>query len=579
MIKRLNHARDFVFLGLITWITHFYHFKSFGLYEDDYHRTTRAMAMGWLQFVKYLIEQTREEGRPLHDGLIIFFSFLGNKIGGLSAIYIFGYLIVLLNVLLLYLLLKRLSKHPFIPLAGALGLCLFPADTTRTIYLTHSLGVQPSITFLLMAFHFYIRGKTKSSYLAIIGSLFTYETAFPVFLAAPLLTQKTFDLSLLWKMVRHACILFALAVLVALIRVLGLESGRGRIQELDDDRVWQALINTVVGPITSLKAFWQRAWEMVPGLGQDKEMAVILFLCLTITSYILHRRRLNLSVIGSDDPLRADFLQANVSKRNFLHLILAFAKDLRPLIVSGVVMLLFAYPLTLTTTATALGTKSSRVHAAASIGAAILFACVLAFVELLGELFKKRVVVNVLMASFLSLLVGFGLVVQKDFQASWSDQKNFWADVVRLAPDIEPGTVVLIDGATPYDSQTHPFSVSPYFASISLVPKAIYDLSSWEEELQVFILQPDWRDGIISDSLFVLNDMTAIGDNGGAWLKETPIIVEPGNVILLEKGEETKRLTEVTAGDKKFQLKQLANVQPGESFLKEGAIYQYLAQR
>ena len=570
--KGLNHAKDFIFLGFVTWITHFYHLRSFGLYEDDYHRTTRTMTMGWLQFIDYLITRTSEEGRPFHDGFIIFFAFLGNKIGGLNAIYIFGYLIVFLNVILFYLLLKHLSRHPLIPLAGALGLCLFPADTTRTIYLTHSLGIQPSVTFLLVAFHFYIRKKKKAAYWTILGSLLTYETLFPVFIAAPLLTSRKYDLNLLREAVRHICVLGSLFILVAVVRLLGLESGQGRIQNLDDDSIWRALTNIVIGPVTSLKSFWQRAYEVIPKLSQDREIAVIFFLCLLVTSYILYRRRLYLPAIGSGDSSRA-----NLSKRNFSSSIFAFAVVVRPLIASGIVMLLFAYPLTLTTTATAIGTKNSRVHAAASIGAAMLFACLLAFIDLLGELLKKRVIVNMLMAGFLSLLMGFGLVVQKDFQASWATQKNFWADFVRLAPDIKPDTFVLIDGLTVYDSQTYPLSISPYFASISLVPKAIYDLSSWEEEIQVWILQPDWRDNIVSDGLFVLSDTTAVGNNGGALLRERPIIVEPSNVILLEKGDPTKRLTEVVVGDKIFQIKQPA-AQPEASSLKEGAIYNYIVQ-
>ena len=42
--------------------------------------------------------------------------------------------------------------HRAFTLIGALVYCLFSADTTQA-FITHSLGLQPSLTLLLLAFH------------------------------------------------------------------------------------------------------------------------------------------------------------------------------------------------------------------------------------------------------------------------------------------------------------------------------------------------------------------------------------------------------------------------------------------
>src|SRR5436305_461513 len=83
--------------------------------------------------------------RPLGFFLPDLFSFIGDKLGGLPAIYLLGFLIVTLNSFLCYRLLRtRIPRAA--ALAGALAFCLFPADTTK-ILLTHDFQLQPSLTF------------------------------------------------------------------------------------------------------------------------------------------------------------------------------------------------------------------------------------------------------------------------------------------------------------------------------------------------------------------------------------------------------------------------------------------------
>ncbi|HCF27336.1 MAG TPA: hypothetical protein DEV81_09075, partial [Cyanobacteria bacterium UBA11049] len=211
---------------LITWTSRFYYFTQFGIYEDDHYRVPVAMAWNWSEFWQFLsllpsnLIQMNGQGRMLHPSLIQTFSFLGEQLGGLSAIYLFGFCIVATNTILFYYLLKRLYNQPIFVIAGTLTFALFPADTTQA-FLTHALGVQPALMLLLIAFHLYIskrRSFTFLSYLCIFTSLFIYEKFFLVFLAAPLLKQS--PKSLKRELIQHSMLLSGAFIAVAIARRL-----------------------------------------------------------------------------------------------------------------------------------------------------------------------------------------------------------------------------------------------------------------------------------------------------------------------------------------------------------------------
>ena len=135
----------------LVWIAQFHHFRDFGLYEDDYWFISEAMGKN----LDYLFSRLHTafialpQGRPFGFFLPDLFSFVGDKLGGLAAIYLLGFAIVTLNTFLCYRLLR--VRVPATPSAvGAAVFCLFPADTTK-ILLTHDFQLQPSLTFALLA--------------------------------------------------------------------------------------------------------------------------------------------------------------------------------------------------------------------------------------------------------------------------------------------------------------------------------------------------------------------------------------------------------------------------------------------
>src|SRR5262249_35203451 len=129
-----------LFLVAVLWIAHFFCFRSFGLYEDDYAVISTPLSWDLSRVLSDLQQEiaTLPLGRPIGFFLTLFLAFLAGKIGGLRTAYIFGFLVQVTNVCLFYFLIKKISLET-IAFIGALAFGLFPADTTH-IFLTHSLG-------------------------------------------------------------------------------------------------------------------------------------------------------------------------------------------------------------------------------------------------------------------------------------------------------------------------------------------------------------------------------------------------------------------------------------------------------
>jgi hypothetical protein len=161
--------------ALLVWTAQFHHLADFGLYEDDYWFIAQAMGKG----PDYLLMRLQTaftvlpQGRPLGFFLPDLLSFTGDKLGGLTAIYVLGFAIVTLNTFLCYRLLRM--RVPMAPAVfGAAVFCLFPVDTTKFL-LTHDFQLQPSLTFALLAAVAYTSGRLPVAYVLGAGSLLSYE--------------------------------------------------------------------------------------------------------------------------------------------------------------------------------------------------------------------------------------------------------------------------------------------------------------------------------------------------------------------------------------------------------------------
>lgn len=146
-----NQVKVVLILSVTAWLAHFFYFRDFGLYEDDYvfiSDATNINATYLLEKLQYFI--LWPQGRPFGFYLPSLFSFLGDKLGGLSAIYLLGFLIVTLNAYLFYRIIKRIYPT-LIAVIGGLAFCLFPADSTNILFCGHFARLKRNLAKFLIS--------------------------------------------------------------------------------------------------------------------------------------------------------------------------------------------------------------------------------------------------------------------------------------------------------------------------------------------------------------------------------------------------------------------------------------------
>ncbi len=570
----LDSLQIFLLLFIIIGIGDFWYFTDFGLYEDDYDRIPFALEAGWIgsgsglgRFILNHILIEQGQGRALHDILIVIFSWIGNKLGGFHSIYLIGYFIITINACLFYTLLKRFALPKVFIITGVLAFSLFPADTTQP-FLTHSLGIQPSITFLLIALHCYVAKKKILSYFIILGSLLCYEPIFPVFLAAPLFKNK-WNLRLCRELIKHS---FLMAIMVTCLILLRKLLGETRASDVDFVIALQIVVrHVVIGPFISLKMFLYRPLTTLTEL--NLKSLLIILPCWIGLLWIFSHLETKFPSRSKDSVLsiRTRFLNLEITE-NF-QLILKF-------LLIGIVTVILAYPFALSSDVTIISGRSSKVHTAAVVGASIVCACVCWTIWFIANNYRKKYIGTALLATFFALLIGFGLVVQQDYILSWQYQKAFWTDIDVLCPDMTENTVILVDN---HKMLRGVKQIQSFFERPSVVMSKLYKFpKDWRPQPKLYYLRKNWKETIVSTkNLWQLNNITttAPGPGYGA-LKSTDrsnyyTNTESSNIILLEaQGGKLNRVFSVIINDKVFSLKQKQNSQLLP--LKKGIIYQYM---
>jgi hypothetical protein len=574
----LYTARRFIIivvaLSVVTWVSYFASVRDFGIYEDDYAYIGYPTSLYDNKVVGYPTEWDWSrlgayikgnfvhwfQGRP--TGLVIARTciFLGSKIGGLHAIYLFGFGFIALNTILVFLLLRKYTPE-VAAVTGALVFCLCPADTTK-ILLTHSLQNQPSVTFLLIASISYLAGKRPLSYLFILGALTTYETAVMPFFAIPLLKgswgQKTMK-----ELVGHAFIIFALIAVVTCLRVFLNES---RVLETLHASYLTTIIklvgNLASGPLIVLGTLLVRPITAVLDINKSN----LIFIGVMFPALIWWFYNVDSGNLGPPIENRCFF------KRRLLSWSIRIRvpenlKKAAHISVVGIVMLVLAYGLSFTHRTLVASGRETSVHLAASVASAIIAAGIFWAMFSIGEFYQKKRTTVALTALYFSLLIGFQLVVQKDYVKSWRNQRRFWRNVVLLCPDLQDGTLVFVDARG--------------------LPETKYIKSnSWADAIvlqEVFRFPKKWRE---PPHLFVVNEelqksFERVGERvkwqvpAAMWDSHSEYLPR-NNVIWLEvkQGVLTRRRGAIEVDGTPFVLKEQPSVRPVE--YPKGVFYKYL---
>jgi hypothetical protein len=500
-----------------VWIAQFHHFRDFGLYEDDYWFISQAMGKD----ASYLLARLHTaftvlpQGRPLGFFLPDVLSFIGDKLGGLPAIYLVGFVVVTLNTYLCYRLLR--VRVPVAAAAvGAAVFCLFPADTTK-ILLTHDFQLQPSLTFALLAALLYAAEHRVAAYAVGAGALLSYESGYLALVALPLFVRR-WDRGLPRALAVHVAALLGVFLIVVLVRFAAGEArateSAGGLAEL----VPKLVGSLILGPARALAAMLYGPLRAIPGW--DLETSVLALLALIGFAALL---------LKNPEP----------GTRN--------PPDALEVAAAGLVMLVLGYGLAFTHfPPNAIVGRGTSVHLGATLGMAVLAAGITWLL-----LSVRPRLATALLAGYLALAVGYYVTIERDFIRSWQQQRTFWQAVIACCSDLQDGTLLLYE-LNPSDEPTFIFTNS--WADPLVLAETFSFPSAWSTPPRLFSLT-QW-----------LNRVEPEGDHlrwwvpGATWDEHWEVLPQ-GNVILLRRaldGALTRVAGTVQTPGQPLQLKPVA---------------------
>jgi len=551
------YLSDIVFLAAIFWVARYLFSAQFGLYEDDLTRIPQAISMSLAGIWDHLVFLMSRyyANRPLHEGFIYVFSWLGWQANDLWGAYWVGYLITVGNLVLFYLLLVKIHSR-LLAILGGLAYVLFSADTTQA-YLTMSLGGQVSNTLLLLAFHAYLFGSRWVSYVLVYPIiLFAYETPFLVFMAAPLL-GKLENSKRFWKnLIAHIGILTAMFLSSFIMRYA--QGGNVDFELGYRETAHTALLHVLQGPRTALGTYLLRPYQVLMAVDSIASMvSLISFIVIALYLY-------KVNLVGQ---FRPDHIYNAIRKRKLSELD-DQTRILLQLAAAGFVLLLLAYPMTFTTRLTAISGRTTRGHLAGVVGASLIIAAFAYALLIVLSYFRQRKLATLLLSGWFALLAGFGIIIQQDYVKAWQAQKEFWSELLPLVQDADIGTAILVEP----DGLKDVLQIGANTWNLSRVLNQLFIFPVESTPVpRVYRLLPGWQDKIaLEDGSFQVNreTVTAPPDNYG--------IFESGNVIIIStEGDRMKRIEgRLEVNGTSFLLKPQADpILPG---LPRGVLYQLL---
>jgi hypothetical protein len=519
---RLETPVALVLIAALSWLAQFHHFRDFGLYEDDYWFISEAMGKNFDYLVhRFVIAfTTLPQGRPFGFFLPDLFSFIGDKLGGLPAIYLVGFAIITLNTFLCYTLLR--TRVPLAPAAvGAAVFCLFPADTTK-ILLTHDFQLQPSLTFALFSSLAYVSGRKPLAYVVGAGALLSYENGFLPLFALPLFAATRWDRRLVREQVGHMLILVGIVVAVVAMRYFVGES-RATSSVGDVAAIVPLLVaSLVLGPFRSLAGMFYGPIKAIPTW--DLEVAVAVVIALAAFFFLLWR-------LPRVPRSRAAALRVSGA---------------------GAVMLVAAYALAFTHfPPNALVGRGTSVHLGATIGMSVLTAGVAWLL-----LSTDRRVATSLLALYVALAVGYYVTIERDFIRSWQLQRAFWQRVAACCSDLQDGTVLLY---TLSSDEEPTFIFTNSWADALVLGETFGFPTNWSNPPRLFSLT-EWQSRVQAD-----------GDHLDWWVPaaswdEHWEVLPQANVILLTRSTDGTLIREsgsVDVAGRTLTLKPVSPPEPG----------------
>ncbi len=491
--KRLLSSKIAIFLSLVSivFIAHFLYSKGFGFYEGDSiyfsnnlgqkHRTILQIAINY--FKQLGRAELGLEGRPILFFLMHFFSLVGAKIAGLWGIYLVASLFLSINAFLFYILFSRIVS-PLFGFIGALIFALFPAHTMHP-FLNSAIGCQSSATFLLLASTTYVKRVKVLPYILITMSLLTYESFFFLFFAAPLLLDQRWNKQLLKKLIINGTVLVGILTVVFYLRSSTGEGNVAGISSNLSEIPLQTLETIFFGTLTST---FYSFYNAVIYTSQNLDIGIVLtIIFFSATLFFIFFQALQakngVDCETSEDGSPNRHMSLNNDDDN--------TKYLRTLLI-GLIFVILSYTLGFYFygSARAVIGIASRVHFAAVFGTAIVIPSLyFLIINNLKTINYKRSMVAVF-AILISFLIGYGQLIQYDYKAGWVYQQWLWTSIIEQSPDIDDGTLILVDRSNLPGSKF--IGSHSWFAQPSVLSKLFQFPSKWKQQPRMSYMKSDW---------------------------------------------------------------------------------------
>lgn len=541
-----------IFLGLLAWSARYWMSAEFGLYEDDLTFIPGVIDSTFgevLQDVSAQLSTMGHQGRPLMWSWVLLFSYLGWQLGGLQGMYVVAYTIWLSNIILFVLLLRRVNGPFIFSVVGGLTYVLFSADTNQA-FLFNVFGLQTAITLLLIALHFYVSRTNIRwlAYLFLFLVIINYETPFWLFLAAPLLTEDK-GKSLRKQLIINTAIMVFLFIAIFYIRQV---AGDSRVAGLNiQETILTAAKHMAIGPAVSLGIYFLRPFLVFRQATGALMLAVVssAIAIFGLLYWVLWHEKLT---AGMEFPIQKGWwAKLEPQMKRELQLLLA-----------GMIMLVFAYPLTLILRPYAISGRETRVHLAGVVGAALIAASFFSLVIRLIKRQEAKLILIGLVSMIFGLNFAFGFVIQKAYAHAWDLQKQFWQALIPQISDSEDGTAILIDPSGLEDV----LYIDANTWNLSRVLLNLYNFNdNWERYPKVFRLTSNWQENIIrvpgyfsidgNNSVappstygdYAQNNTIYIATINGKFERQTELPIQDQFILLKQIGEDNFSTFETTS--------------------------------
>lgn len=420
-----NEFRVFLLLLGVAFLADFLFCSQFGIYEDDYYFTIGPanwdLRTAWWNVEYSLLYWP--QGRPGWWIINQSLTWLCGLTGTLATHYLFLCSLTAGVAYLLFRLVRSLSSSGPALFAAVLFVA-YPPDGSGPIIM-HMTNYFIVLGMTLLAIPLFLKPgiKARLACLSVAAMvLVTYEPYFLLFFLFPLLAWLRAG-----KVSSKRELFYWAGLVLVFVAVIGIRKHMGDNRAGDmmgnlGEVLKRALLAPLIGARTTLQLCVQRPWEVI------SHGSVWLWAMAGLTALILWG---GLKNTQSEEP------QPSPRKPRYL------------LGLAGLGLAFFLLPYVYRwhddyyPPNVVLG-RLSALHIPSAVGAGLLVAAILEFVRNQGRLLRRLTASCCLV--YLSLSVAASIQLQRlDYVESWAKQKSCWEQILRLSPDLEDGTVIVLD--------------------------------------------------------------------------------------------------------------------------------------